>query len=86
MHQHPNIADGIVMMADDAEVTDGEGVVEALADLGDEGAGARASDDAIASAEFMRIDPATRERMTFVFVFLQFTRLRTLPKIASNES
>jgi hypothetical protein len=70
MHQHPNIADGIVMMADDAEVTDGEGVVEALADLGDEGAGARASDDAIASAEFMRIDPAVRERLAFVFVFL----------------
>jgi hypothetical protein len=70
MHQHPNIADGIVMMTDDAEVTDGEGVVEALADLGDEGAGARASDDAIASAEFMRIDPAVRERLAFVFVFL----------------
>jgi hypothetical protein len=70
MHQHPDFTDGIVMMTDDAEVTDGEGVVEALADLGDNGAGARASDDAIASAEFMRIDPATRERMTFVFVFL----------------
>jgi hypothetical protein len=41
-----------------------------LADLGDEGAGARASDDAIASAEFMRIDPAVRERLAFVFVFL----------------
>jgi hypothetical protein len=70
MHQHPNIADGIVMMADDAEVTDGEGVVEALTDLGDESAGARASNDAIASAEFMRIDPAVRERLAFVFVFL----------------
>jgi hypothetical protein len=70
MHQHPDFTDGIVMMTDDAEVTDGEGVVEALADLGDNGAGARTSDDAIASAEFMRIDPTARERMTFVFVFL----------------
>ncbi len=58
------------MMTDDAEVTDGEGIVEALTDLADESAGARASNDAIASAEFMRIDPAARERMTFVFVFL----------------
>lgn len=47
MHQHPNIADGIVMMADDAEVTNGEGVVEALADLRDNSASARTSDDAI---------------------------------------
>ena len=70
MHQHPDFTDGKVMMANDAEVTDGEGVVEALADLGDKSAGARTSDDAIASAEFMRIDPAVRERLAFVFVFL----------------
>lgn len=35
MHQHPNLADGIVVMSDDAEVTNGEGIVESLADLDD---------------------------------------------------